>query len=100
MLKTICAFANDYHNLNGGYVVLGVEERDGRAVLPPSGLTAEEVEAAQKWIRGQCSRLDPSYQPIQPRRFEPHRSNSKNGACEIKVAHMNPGCQSAAGKRP
>ena len=64
VLKTICAFANDYHNLNGGYVVLGVEERDGRAVLPPSGLTAEEIEAAQKWIRGQCSRLDPSYQPI------------------------------------
>ena len=64
MLKTICAFANDYHNLNGGYVVIGVGERDGRAVLPPTGLTAEEVEAAQRWIRGQCNRLDPSYQPI------------------------------------
>ena len=64
VLKTICAFANDYHNLNGGYVVIGVAERDGRAVLPPSGLTAEEVEAAQRWIRGQCNRLDPSYQPI------------------------------------
>ena len=64
VLKTICAFANDYHNLNGGYVVIGVGERDGRAVLPPTGLTAEEVEAAQRWIRGQCNRLDPSYQPI------------------------------------
>ena len=64
VLKTICAFANDYHNLNGGYVVIGVGERDGRAVLPPTGLTAEEVEAAQTWIRGQCNRLDPSYQPI------------------------------------
>ena len=64
VLRTICAFANDYHNLNGGYVVIGVGERDGRAALPPSGLTAEEVEAAQRWIRGQCNRLDPSYQPI------------------------------------
>ena len=64
VLRTICAFANDYHNLNGGYVVIGVGERDGRAALPPSGLSAGEVEAAQKWIRGKCNRLDPSYQPI------------------------------------
>ncbi len=30
-LRTICAFANDYHNLNGGYVVVGLTEQDGRA---------------------------------------------------------------------
>ncbi len=33
VLKTLCAFANDYHNLNGGYVVIGVAEQDGRAAL-------------------------------------------------------------------
>lgn len=64
VLRTICAFANDYHNLNGGYVVIGVGELEGRAVLPPLGLPAEEVEAAQKWIRGNCNRLDPPYPPI------------------------------------
>ena len=64
VLRTICAFANDYHNLNGGYIVIGVEEREGRAVLPPVGLSAKDVEAAQKWIRGQCNRLDPPYPPI------------------------------------
>ena len=64
VLRTICAFANDYHNLNGGYVVIGVGERDGRAALPPVGLTAEDIEAAQRWIRGQCNRLDPTYPPI------------------------------------
>ena len=64
VLRTICAFANDYHNLNGGYIVIGVGERDGRAVLPPLGLSAKDVEAAQKWIRGQCNRLDPPYPPI------------------------------------
>ena len=26
VLRTICAFANDYHNLNGGYMVIGVAE--------------------------------------------------------------------------
>ena len=64
VLRTICAFANDYHNLNGGYVVIGVEEREGRAALPPRGLSAEEIGAAQKWIRGNCNRLVPPYPPI------------------------------------
>ncbi|MDE2905571.1 MAG: putative DNA binding domain-containing protein [Acidobacteriota bacterium] len=64
VLRTICAFANDYHNLNGGYVVIGVGESGGRAMLPPAGLSAGEVEAAQKWIRANCNRLDPAYPPI------------------------------------
>ena len=29
VLRTVCAFANDHHNLNGGYIVLGVAEREG-----------------------------------------------------------------------
>ena len=70
VLRTICAFANDYHNLNGGYVVIGVEERNGQAMLPPTGLSAEQVDVAQKWIRGHCNRLDPPYPPIlSPERF-------------------------------
>lgn len=64
VLKTICAFANDFHNLNGGYIVIGVEERDGMAVLPPKGLNPEHMDGIQKWIRGNCRRLDPEYQPI------------------------------------
>jgi len=64
VLRTICAFANDYHNLNGGYVVIGVGEEEGRSLLPPSGLSAEEIEAAQQWIRGNCNRLDPPYPPV------------------------------------
>ena len=64
VLRTICAFANDYHNLNGGYVVVGVEEHDGRAILPPCGLSFDEADAAQRWIRGQCNRLDPPYPPV------------------------------------
>ena len=30
VLHTICAFANDFHNLGGGYIVVGIEEQDGR----------------------------------------------------------------------
>ena len=48
VLHTICAFANDFHNLGGGYIVLGVEEQNGRPVLPPTGIDPESVEAIQK----------------------------------------------------
>ena len=48
VLRTICAFANDLHNLNGGYIVIGVGEEGGHASLPPTGLPPEKVEAAQK----------------------------------------------------
>ena len=64
VLRTICAFANDYHRLNGGYVVIGVAERGGRAALPPQGLESTDVEAAQRWISGRCKLLRPPYQPI------------------------------------
>lgn len=64
VLRTLCAFANDLQNLNGGYVLLGVAEQNGAAVRPIRGLTAERLEAAQRWIRGQCNRLDPTYMPV------------------------------------
>lgn len=64
ILRTICAFANDFQNLNGGYVILGVGEADGKALMPPKGLSETELEAAQKWLRGHCNRIDPVYQPV------------------------------------
>ncbi|WP_448721984.1 AlbA family DNA-binding domain-containing protein [Acanthopleuribacter pedis] len=64
VLKTICAFANDLQNLNGGYIVIGVEEKDGQAVLPPKGLNGQQTEAAQSWLRGNANRIDPPYQPV------------------------------------
>ncbi|MBF0425081.1 MAG: putative DNA binding domain-containing protein [Magnetococcales bacterium] len=74
VLKSICAFANDLHNLNGGYIILGVEEGPGgRALRPVRGLSSEEVEAAQKWLRGHCKRMDPIYQPI----FSPESVDGK-----------------------
>jgi len=37
VIKTIAAFANDFQNQNGGYVVIGVAEEAGKAVLPSVG---------------------------------------------------------------
>ena len=64
VLKTICAFANDHQNLNGGYVIIGVAESKGRIERPPVGLGSAEIEAAQRWIRGRCKALQPGYTPI------------------------------------
>lgn len=64
VIRSICAFANDFYNLNGGYIIIGVGEQNGAAILPPVGLTITDLDDAQKWIRGQCNRLDPVYQPI------------------------------------
>ena len=64
VIRTICAFANDFQNLNGGYIVIGVAEQDGVAVLPPKGLSDQDLEAAQFWIRGRCNAIDPVYQPV------------------------------------
>jgi len=65
IIRTLCAFANDFENLNGGYIVLGVGQNEGSSVrLPPDGLTEEKYEAAKKWIRGRCHTIDPIYQPV------------------------------------
>lgn len=62
ILATICAFANDFYNVNGGYVVIGVAEQNGRAVLPPAGLDPARIDAIQKWLTGNARRLRPEVQ--------------------------------------
>ena len=64
VLKTVCAFANDFQRLNGGYVVIGVAESEGRAVRPAVGLNGAEIDEAQRWIRGHCKAMRPGYSPI------------------------------------
>jgi ATP-dependent DNA helicase RecG len=64
VLKSICAFANDFQNLNGGYVVLGVAEENGLPVFPPQGLEPSRLDRIQREVRGLCNRLDPAYQPV------------------------------------
>ena len=64
VVRTVCAFANDLLNLGGGYVVLGVREEGGRAILPPVGLSGLDLERVQKEVRGACKRIVPDYTPI------------------------------------
>lgn len=63
-VRTVCAFANDLLNLNGGYVVIGIDTDDnGRPILPPRGLDEHDLDRIQREIRGQCNRIAPDYQP-------------------------------------
>ncbi|MBF0625687.1 MAG: putative DNA binding domain-containing protein [Magnetococcales bacterium] len=64
VIRSICAFANDLQNINGGYILIGVEEKNGKAVRPVRGVDEGEIDRIQKWIRGHCNQIQPSYMPI------------------------------------
>ena len=64
VLHTMCAFANDFHNLGGGYIIIGVAEDKGRPVLPLAGLPIRQIDAVQKEIIELGYRMVPYYHPI------------------------------------
>ncbi|MDR1185436.1 MAG: ATP-binding protein, partial [Coriobacteriales bacterium] len=63
VLRTVCAFANDYSNTNGGYIVLGIDQENGRPVLPPVGIEEDELDAIQQDLFRCCNLIDPRYIP-------------------------------------
>jgi ATP-dependent DNA helicase RecG len=64
VLHTMCAFANDFHNLGGGYIIIGLDEDNGRPILPPAGLPVRQLDAIQKEIVELGYRIVPYYHPI------------------------------------
>ena len=65
ILRTICAFANDFHNLGGGYIIVGIEEKDGQPVLPPKGVKPPSIDAIQKELLALGhNAIMPNYHPI------------------------------------
>ncbi len=64
ILHTICAFANDIDNMGGGYIVVGVEEKDGSPVFPIKGIARNRIDGMEKKLREICNYLEPFYQPV------------------------------------
>lgn len=62
-IRTICAFANDIENQDGGYIIIGVEERKGRPVLPVAGINPDEIDDIEKDLLNKCHFIDPFYFP-------------------------------------
>ena len=61
--RTICAFANDFDDICGGYIVVGVDEVNGRPVRPVAGIDANEIEPIEKDMVGFNNLIVPYYQP-------------------------------------
>ena len=61
---SICAFANDFDNLGGGYVLVGVEQdENGLAKRPVVGISIEAVDGILKQMVGFNNMFDPYYLP-------------------------------------
>ena len=63
IIPTICAYANDFSNVNGGYIVIGIEEKYGRPLLPPTGLDADSLDKVQQELFQYCNLIAPRYTP-------------------------------------
>jgi ATP-dependent DNA helicase RecG len=64
IIHTICAFANDIDNIGGGYIIVGIEERDSVPQLPPLGVERSKVDGILKKLQGFCHCIEPLYEPI------------------------------------
>jgi len=64
ILHTICAFANDVNNWGGGYLVIGIEEDNGKAILPPKGIKVDKLDKMQKDLHQLCHKISPTYFPV------------------------------------
>ena len=63
-IKVITAFANDINNWGGGYLFIGIEEADGKPVLPPAGVSPQKIDSVQKDLVNICNQIKPPYFPI------------------------------------
>lgn len=59
---TICAFANDFENIGGGYILVGVaQDENGVAIRPVTGIPLAEIDRIQKDMVGYDAKIKPEY---------------------------------------
>lgn len=64
VMRTICAFANDFHNLGGGYIIIGFACDDhGQPVFPPQGIPDNSLDKIQQELLTYCQNFQPPYSP-------------------------------------
>ncbi len=75
VVRTLCAFANDFENLGGGYVVIGQDcDRHGQPIFPPVGLNDNQLDPIQRELLACCKQIQPAYFPI----FSVEKYESRN----------------------
>lgn len=63
VMRTVCAFANDFENEGSGYIIIGVEEENGRCKRPVKGFNTESFEKIEREMIGYCNQMQPNYMP-------------------------------------
>ncbi|MNV09520.1 Divergent AAA domain protein [compost metagenome] len=65
IIRTLCAFANDFENLGGGYVVIGQDcDANGQPIFPPLGLDDQVLDKIQLELLAACQSIQPAYFPV------------------------------------
>lgn len=64
ILHTLCAFANDIDNWGGGYIIVGLGEKNGRPARPIAGLDPASLDGMQKDLLALCHKIRPFYAPV------------------------------------
>lgn len=65
IIRTLCAFANDFENLGGGYVVIGQDcDANGQPLFPPVGLVENQLDKIQQELLAACQLIQPPYFPV------------------------------------
>lgn len=61
--RTICAFANDFEDNGSGYIIVGVDEDNGRPIRPVRGVPIETIDRIEKEMVGFNNLFEPFYMP-------------------------------------
>ncbi|MBW3469510.1 AlbA family DNA-binding domain-containing protein [Arthrospiribacter ruber] len=61
--RSICAFANDFDDIGGGYIIVGIEEENGIPLLPVAGLNEDEIDGILKVMLQMNNLINPVYHP-------------------------------------
>lgn len=63
--RSICAFANDFDDIGGGYILVGVDsdEHSGMAIRPVKGVPMEKIDGILQSMIGYSNKIAPYYLP-------------------------------------
>lgn len=62
---SVCAFANDFDDFGGGYILIGVDtdEKTGMAIRPVEGVPMEKIDGILQDMVGYNNKIAPYYMP-------------------------------------
>lgn len=64
IIHTSSAFANDIDNIGGGYLIIGIDEKDEIPQLPVKGIPKESADGILKKLLNGCNLIEPRYIPV------------------------------------